>query len=123
MNKAAELKVEGNGFFKEHDFDQARNKYQEALKLLEPSTFYGATETECHRLAELSANLLFNVGTCCYNQGKWNDAELIYNQAITVNPYYVKALFKRAMTRYELQEYEGAMNDIKEAYNLDKSNA
>lgn len=28
INKAADLKNEGNVFFKAHDYDQARNKYQ-----------------------------------------------------------------------------------------------
>lgn len=53
-------------------------------------------------MAELSANLLFNIGSCFFNQHKWKEAEMIYNEAITVNPYYIKALYKRAVARYEL---------------------
>lgn len=74
-------------------------------------------------MAEISANLLFNVGTCCFNQGKWKDAEMLYSEAITVNKHYVKAIYKRAMARLELNDYERAMTDIKEAYNLDKTNS
>ena len=33
---------------------------------------------------------------------KWKDAELIYSEALTINPQYVKAIFKRGMARYEL---------------------
>ncbi len=99
INQAAELKKEGNAFFKLGNYDEASKKYQSALQLLEPSSFYGATESECHKLAEVSSNLLFNVGTCCFNQQKWKDAEVLYSEALTINPFYVKALFKRAMSK------------------------
>lgn len=46
----------------------------------------------------------------------------MYNEAITINPNYVKALFKRAVSRFNTNQYERAMEDIKQAYNLDKSN-
>ncbi len=34
ISKAAEIKAEGNTLFKKHDYENARNKYQEALQLL-----------------------------------------------------------------------------------------
>lgn len=37
--------------------------------------------------------------------------------------FYAKAIYKRAMARLELDDYERAMADIKEAYNLDKNNS
>ena len=46
----------------------------------------------------------------------------MYNEAITVNPYYVKALYKRALCRHHMDQYQGAMEDIKRAYNFDKTN-
>lgn len=48
---------------------------------------------------------------------------MLYSEAITVNKHYVKAIYKRAMARLELNDYERAMTDIKEAYNLDKTNS
>ena len=39
-----------------------------------------------------------------------------------MNPYYTKAIYKRALARYELEEYDSAMTDIKQAFSLDKSN-
>ena len=38
-----------------------------------------------------------------------------------VKPTYVKALWKRALCHYELNNYEDALEDIKKAYSLDKS--
>ena len=74
LDKAAVLKQQGNELFKSRDYDLARIKYQEALRILEPNSFYGATEKECQVLADLSASLLFNVGTCFFNQQKWKNA-------------------------------------------------
>jgi tetratricopeptide (TPR) repeat protein len=38
-----------------------------------------------------------------------------------INPKYAKALHKRALARYELGKYEEAFEDVKLAFNLDKS--
>ena len=79
IQEAMVLKQQGNGYFKELMYEFSRSKYQQALVMLHPNQFNGATEEQCKQLAELSANLLFNVGTCCYNQQKWRDADLIYS--------------------------------------------
>ena len=100
LDKAALLKDEGSILFKEQQFNSAKAKYQEALKVLEPQHFYNANEKECQILKDLTSSLLFNVGTCLFNQQKWKDADYIYSEALTVKPTYVKALFKRAMARY-----------------------
>ena len=43
-------------------------------------------------------------------------------EAITINPHYSKAIYKRALSRYEKGDYEFAMTDIKQAFEMDKSN-
>ena len=73
-------------------------------------------------MAILTSSLLFNVGTCCFNQQKWKDAELLYSETLTISPKYVKAIFKRGMARYELGDYEKAMEDIKKSLDFDQSN-
>lgn len=42
-------------------------------------------------------------------------------EAITINPNYSKAIYKRALARYENGDYELAMTDIKQAFELDKT--
>lgn len=54
---------------------------------------------------------------------KWKDAVAIYNEALTVNPNYVKAYYKRAMAQFEQMNYEESMTDIKKAYGLDPNNS
>lgn len=49
-------------------------------------------------------------------------ADLFLSEAIVINPKYTKALHKRALSRYELKKYEEALEDIKLAFSLDKSN-
>ena len=39
-----------------------------------------------------------------------------------INGSYIKALHKRALTRYQMQRYQDAFNDIKLAFSLDKTN-
>lgn len=54
---------------------------------------------------------------------KWKEAVTHYNEALIVNPNYVKAYYKRAMAQFELKDYENAMVDIKKAYGLDPNNS
>ena len=48
--------------------------YSEALKVLDPGKFYGALPDECKKMAELSANLLYNIGVCYSNGYDWVEA-------------------------------------------------
>jgi tetratricopeptide (TPR) repeat protein len=57
-------------------------------------------------MAEVSASLLFNIGSCYFSVNAWKQAEAYYNETIMINPNHIKALYKRALCRYELQKYE-----------------
>ena len=72
-------------------------------------------------MAELSATLLNNIGACYYSAGDYKKGVIFFNEALMVKPTYIKALWKRALCQYELANYEEALDDIKKAYNLDKS--
>jgi tetratricopeptide (TPR) repeat protein len=72
------------------------------LRILDPKDFYGATQGEVQKMAELSASLLFNIGSCFYNLNNWKNAEIYYSETIMINPNHIKALYKRALCRYEL---------------------
>jgi len=56
-------------------------------------------------MAELSANLLCNIGFCYFNSYDMSRADVFFSEAIMVNPKYTKALHKRALARFELQKY------------------
>lgn len=99
-NQAIELKNNGNAFFKQKNYVEAVKQYSNALKLLDPNYFYGATEAELIKMAELSSNLLCNLGYCYFNSHDMVRAEIFFGEAITINPKYIKALHKRALSRY-----------------------
>lgn len=90
--------------------------------MLDPKLFYGATQAECLKMAEVSSNLLNNIGTCYFNGQDWVRAEIYYSEALTINPRYVKALQKRAIARNKLGKHDEALADIKLAFSLDKTN-
>jgi tetratricopeptide (TPR) repeat protein len=53
---------------------------------------------------------------------QWKEAEAKFTEAIAINPNYTKAFFKRALTRYELADYEGSYVDIKKAIEFESNN-
>lgn len=73
-------------------------------------------------MAQVSASLLFNIGSCFFNINSWKQAEIYFSETIIINPNHIKAIYKRALCQYELQNYEQAMNDIKLAFSKDKTN-
>ena len=122
IESATELKNKGNAYFKEKKYVEAIAAYTGALRELNPEKFYGASQAECQKMAELSGNLLYNMGVCHFNSYDMVKAEVFLSEAIVINPKYIKALHKRALARYELRKYEQAFQDIKVAFSLDKSN-
>ena len=73
-------------------------------------------------MAEITANLLYNIGSCYFGLKQYQKSQLFFNEALTINQKYTKALYKRAMSRYEMSKFDNALTDIKTAYNLEKSN-
>jgi Tfp pilus assembly protein PilF len=57
-------------------------------------------------MAELSSNLLYNVGVCYFNGYDMTRAEIFFNEAIIIKPSYTKALHKRAVARFEMGKVE-----------------
>ena len=106
LEKATNLKNEGNVFFKNKEYAQAINTYGSGLQLLNPNQFYGANREELEKMAEISSILMNNMGTCYLNSYDWQRAEIFYTEAITINPKYVKAIHKRALARFELKKYD-----------------
>ena len=122
LEKATNLKNEGNIYFKNKDYAQAIKAYTQGLQELSPNQFYGATREQCEKMGEISSILLFNMGSCYSNSYDYQRADIFYTEAIAINPKYTKALHKRALARYELKRYEEAFADVKLAFSHDKSN-
>ena len=119
---ATTMKEKGNKLFKQKDLSEAIARYSDGLKVLDPKKFKGATPDQLQKMAELSSIMLNNIGTCYYHGYDWMKAEIFLNEALIINPRYVKALHKRALARYEMKRYEEAFEDIKLAFSLDRAN-
>jgi tetratricopeptide (TPR) repeat protein len=73
-------------------------------------------------MAELTSNILYNMGTCYFILMSFRYAIKFYDQAILIKPNYVKAIHNRALCHLEGGDLLSAYNDIKLAYNYDKHN-
>ena len=91
------LKEEGNKQFKEKKYDEALEKYTSALSL-NPN----------------NANLYFNRALCYKSKLLWSEVALNSEQAIKVDPSYIKALGLLGQAKVELGKHEETTNMIEE---------
>lgn len=108
MSKAAaqSKKNEGNTFFKNKQFEQAIQKYTEAIEL-DPNdvTFYS------------------NRSACYAALGKWQEAAEDGRQCIITDKSFVKGYFRSALALQNLGNLEGALDSIKRGLGVDSQNA
>jgi Tfp pilus assembly protein PilF len=74
-------------------------------------------------MGEIRSNIFYNIGVCYFNGYDMAQAELFFNEAITLNPAYVKALHQRSIARLEMGRVDESFSDIKQAFSLDSSSA
>lgn len=74
-------------------------------------------------MAELTSNILYNMGTCYFILMSYRYAIKFYDQSILIKPNYAKAIHNRALCHLEEGNLLSAYNDIKLAFNYDKHNA
>ena len=91
--KALELKTLGNQLYSEKKFEEAVEKYSEAIKLSPNSVFY------CNRAA------------CYANLNQHEKALEDCNEAIKLEPKYVKAFHRRALAYEKLDMPRKALNE------------
>ncbi len=73
-------------------------------------------------MAELTSNILYNMGTCYFILMSFRYAIRFYDQAILIKPNYAKAIHYRALCHLEEGNLLSAYNDIKLAFKYDKQN-
>lgn len=107
--EANRIKDAGNKLFKIGRFDKALEKYEAANSSLEPIT-------DCPYLLRPIHLLLFGNITLTYlKMEKWHEAETNARKILEYNPNDVKALYRRALARIELENFDPAMQDLKNA--------
>eukprot|EP00927_Polykrikos_kofoidii_P020378 TRINITY_DN19652_c0_g1_i1.p1 TRINITY_DN19652_c0_g1~~TRINITY_DN19652_c0_g1_i1.p1 ORF type:complete len:442 (+),score=103.07 TRINITY_DN19652_c0_g1_i1:119-1444(+) len=107
--RAKELRVLGNDFFKSGKVHDAREAYSEALHLTPSADKKDRAVLFCNRAA------------CQQKLGRWEDTISDCTQAVQLDPEYVKA-YSRRSTAYEQQsKWSDANEDLKKAIELDPS--
>lgn len=66
---------------------------------------------------------IHNIGYYSYQEGHLNLAEALFTKAISLDDSYEKAYASRALVRFELENYEGAIQDFEKLVEFDSLNA
>ncbi|XP_019552995.3 tetratricopeptide repeat protein 1 isoform X2 [Aedes albopictus] len=108
--KADELKAQGNGLFKQGDFNKSANVYTEALRIC-PLEYSAERSILFANRAAAKTKLNFKPSAI-------DDC----TKAIEHNPKYLKALLRRATLYEEADKLDESMEDFKKILELDPAN-
>jgi len=98
--RAEEFKVKGNELFKQKKFDESIEYYSKAIELVDDAIYY------CNRA--LSQTHLENYGAALDDSAK----------AISLDPNYTKAYYRRGIAHIGLSKLEEALQDFNDALKL-----
>ncbi|KAI4898101.1 hypothetical protein NFI96_001765 [Prochilodus magdalenae] len=108
----AQLKNEGNQLFKNGQFGDALEKYTQAIT--------GFTEAGIDSPEDLCI-LYSNRAACYLKDGNSSDCITDCTRALELQPFFLKALLRRAMAYESLERYRKAYVDYKTALQIDTS--
>ncbi|KAL1678207.1 hypothetical protein EV122DRAFT_212555 [Schizophyllum commune] len=108
VKEVERLKEEGNTFFKTGKFEEAIDKYTEALDAI------GEVETE-GKGGQIRSTLLSNRATTLVKLSRHQEALEDTDNALRLVPTSYKALRTRARINLVLENYDGAVQDFKSA--------
>eukprot|EP00731_Ephydatia_muelleri_P028250 Em0019g1123a len=129
LQKANELREEGNKFFEEKNFKGAIRKYHNALlytramtnKMSEfgfLNTSQRATAAEEESAKKLTTALSNNLSACFMKTEEWEKAATHAKNVLSAEPNNPKALFRRGTANIHLRRYEEAEMDLNRAEEL-----
>ncbi|EZG64343.1 putative peptidyl-prolyl cis-trans isomerase [Gregarina niphandrodes] len=120
LTAAGELKEEGTALFKDGKLGDAVRRYLEAAGLLENLENWPEDKQPEARKLAISTNL--NVALVHIKLENWIEATIACAAVLRDDPTNVKALYRRAIARTGIQEFELAINDLKQALQIDPEN-
>ncbi|KAK9366558.1 hypothetical protein V1509DRAFT_629360 [Lipomyces kononenkoae] len=113
LAESDELKRQGNLSFGDHDYDNARSKYMQALSI-------------CPKYLDNPRSILWsNVSACNARQQKWQDTVDACTHALKLQPNYMKPLLRRAHANEQIASWSSlqqAGDDYKLAHELAPTN-
>lgn len=101
------MKEEGAGFFNRGEFQEALDKFKQALLYLE--------EQESDLITKLNSN----VGICHMKILQFQEAIQYFDNSLAENPLFVKARVNRAVCYFKVGDHKNAMNDFEEIKKTD----
>lgn len=105
--KAQELKLEGNEFFKANKLHDAREAYSEALYLTPAADKKARSVLHANRAA------------CLQKLSRWQDVVDDCKHAVDLDPTYAKAYLRRSAAYEAMEKWHDANEDLKKAIELD----
>ena len=123
FSNATSLKESGNQAFKDNALSLARERYEEALKLLkthEETIFNDINLAEAMSEArKLNHSLVGNMAMVCLKLEDFKGAIINSNLVLEKEPNNIKALFRRGMANFKLGNLENAKVDLQKSSELD----
>ena len=107
--RVAALKDEGNACFARGAYDEAIERYDEAIRAFADSD--GADETAARVDKRSRAVLYANRAASLLKRGDFARAERDANDAVSCDATYIKGFHRRAAARTGLHKFEGALED------------
>ena len=105
VKRLKNLKDAGNNSFKEGNLEEAVSKYTEALDI----------DSLNHNI---NSKLLFNRATMHTKLGNQKECIKDCTSALENDPYYIKALLRRAKTYKDINDLDNAINDYERAFSI-----
>uniref|UniRef100_A0A8C7EX97 peptidylprolyl isomerase n=1 Tax=Neovison vison TaxID=452646 RepID=A0A8C7EX97_NEOVI len=101
---AEDVKNIGNTFFKSQNWEMAIKKYTKVLRYVEGS--------------KAVIDCVLNIGACKLKMSNWQGAIDSCLEALEIDPFSTKALYRRAQGWQGLKEYDQALTDLKKAQEI-----
>jgi tetratricopeptide (TPR) repeat protein len=103
--KLAEAYIDrGNVYIKSGNFKQAVSDFEKAIKISPDKPYF--------------ADTYYNLGFIYYKQGNFTQAAANYSKVIVINPKDTEAYNNRAVSYFQLKEYDKAWGDVDKAEEL-----
>merc|ERR1719411_721035 len=119
LNTVPQLKEEGNNLFKEKKYEEAIEKYVEALSRIDIIICKNQFKN-MPNLIEQKTPLLLNYAQCKLFLGDFRSAIGPCDEVLNIEPKNVKALFRRGKAHVRLLSSEEATKDFEAVMKLDK---
>ncbi|GHU21895.1 hypothetical protein FACS189472_14710 [Alphaproteobacteria bacterium] len=116
MIYATRRKEEGNDLVKRGFWKEANEFYETGLSFVH--YLEGKNADEKARQKEITLSILLNRSLCYLKLAKWKELALVCNEAISIDPQNVKALFRRGAGYKQQGRTDLAMRDLKKAHEL-----